>query len=50
MNRRAFLKAIGSAALMPILPRRLWAASYEFQPAPSFRCDVAIAVGMEATQ
>ncbi|MGB3549667.1 MAG: FAD-binding oxidoreductase [Candidatus Binatus sp.] len=25
MNRRAFLRAIGSAALLPILPRRLWA-------------------------
>ena len=25
MNRRAFLKAIGSAALLPMLPRRLWA-------------------------
>ena len=25
MNRRAFLKAIGSAALLPILPHRLWA-------------------------
>ena len=25
MNRRAFLKAIGSAALLPILPRHLWA-------------------------
>ncbi len=28
MNRRAFLKTMGSAALlMPVLPRRLWAAS-----------------------
>ena len=27
MNRRAFLKAIGSAALLPILPRRLWAGA-----------------------
>ena len=26
MNRRAFLKAIGMASLIPILPRRLWAA------------------------
>ena len=25
MNRRAFLKGVGSAALLPILPRRLWA-------------------------
>jgi FAD/FMN-containing dehydrogenase len=25
MNRRAFLKAIGWAALLPLLPRRLWA-------------------------
>jgi FAD/FMN-containing dehydrogenase len=25
MNRRAFLKAVGSAALLPMLPRRLWA-------------------------
>jgi FAD/FMN-containing dehydrogenase len=25
MNRRAFLKAIGTAALLPILPRHLWA-------------------------
>jgi FAD/FMN-containing dehydrogenase len=25
MNRRSFLKAIGSAALLPMLPRRLWA-------------------------
>ena len=27
MNRRAFLKAIGSAALAPILPRRLFAST-----------------------
>ncbi|MGH7934847.1 MAG: FAD-dependent oxidoreductase [Candidatus Binataceae bacterium] len=27
MNRRAFLSAIGSAALLPILPRRLWAST-----------------------
>ena len=27
MNRRAFLRAIGSAALLPILPRRLWAST-----------------------
>ena len=27
MNRRAFLKAIGSVALLPILPRRLLAAT-----------------------
>jgi hypothetical protein len=27
MNRRAFLKAIGSAALLPILPRRLSAST-----------------------
>ena len=27
MNRRAFLKAIGSAALLPMLPRRLFADS-----------------------
>ena len=27
MNRRAFLKAIGSAALLPILPRRLLAST-----------------------
>jgi hypothetical protein len=27
MNRRAFLKTIGSAALLPILPRRLWASA-----------------------
>src|SRR5262249_260336 len=25
MNRRAYLKAIASAALLPLLPRRLWA-------------------------
>jgi len=31
VNRRAFLQAIGSAALLPILPRRLWAS------APNFR-------------
>ncbi len=31
MNRRAFLKTIGSAAvLLPILPRRLWAATTNF--------------------
>jgi FAD/FMN-containing dehydrogenase len=27
MNRRTFLKAVGSAALLPILPRRLWAGT-----------------------
>jgi len=27
MNRRAFLKAVGSAALLPILPRRLSAST-----------------------
>jgi FAD/FMN-containing dehydrogenase len=27
MNRRAFLRAIGAASLIPILPRRLWAAA-----------------------
>jgi hypothetical protein len=27
MNRRAFLKTVGSAALLPILPRRLWAST-----------------------
>jgi FAD/FMN-containing dehydrogenase len=27
VNRRAFLKAIGSAAVLPILPRRLWAST-----------------------
>src|SRR5271170_5586129 len=31
MNRRAFLRAIGSAALLPILPRHLWAASTNFR-------------------
>ena len=30
MNRRAFLKAIGMASLIPILPRRLWAAATNF--------------------
>ena len=30
MNRRAFLKAIGMASLIPILPRRLWAAVTNF--------------------
>ncbi len=30
MNRRSFLKTIGSAALIPILPRRLFAASTSF--------------------
>src|SRR5260370_23678882 len=30
MNRRAFLRAIGSAVLIPILPRRLLAASTNF--------------------
>ena len=27
MNRRVFLKAIGSTALLPILPRRSWAST-----------------------
>jgi FAD/FMN-containing dehydrogenase len=27
MNRRSFLKAVGTAALLPMLPRRLWAGS-----------------------
>jgi FAD/FMN-containing dehydrogenase len=27
MDRRAFLKAIGSATLLPLLPRRLWAST-----------------------
>ena len=27
MNRRAFLKAVGSVALLPMLPRRLWAST-----------------------
>jgi FAD/FMN-containing dehydrogenase len=27
MNRRAFLRAIGSAALLPVLPRRPWAST-----------------------
>jgi hypothetical protein len=27
MNRRSFLKTIGSAALLPMLPRRLWAST-----------------------
>src|SRR5579864_5337386 len=27
MNRRAFLKALGSVALLPVLPRRLWAST-----------------------
>src|SRR5215510_15402398 len=27
MNRRVFLKALGSAALLPILPRRSWAST-----------------------
>jgi FAD/FMN-containing dehydrogenase len=31
MNRRAFLKAIGSAALLPILPHRLFAANANFR-------------------
>ena len=31
MNRRAFLQAIGSAALLPILPRRLWASATNFR-------------------
>src|SRR6202046_4928538 len=31
MNRRAFLRAIGSAALLPILPRRLWARTTNFR-------------------
>ena len=31
MNRRAFLRAIGSAALLPILPRRLWASATNFR-------------------
>src|SRR5487761_1784192 len=32
MNRRAFLKAMGSlAALLPILPRHLWAATTNFR-------------------
>ena len=30
MNRRAFLKAVGAAALLPILPRRVVAASANF--------------------
>jgi FAD/FMN-containing dehydrogenase len=30
MNRRTFLKTIGSAALLPILPRRLFAATTNF--------------------
>ena len=31
MNRRAFLKAIGAAALVPVLPRRLLAQTAKFQ-------------------
>jgi FAD/FMN-containing dehydrogenase len=31
VNRRAFLRAIGSAALLPILPRRLWASTTNFR-------------------
>jgi len=31
MNRRAFLRAIGSAALLPILPRRLLASTSNFR-------------------
>jgi FAD/FMN-containing dehydrogenase len=35
MNRRAFLKAIGSAALLPLLPRRLWASTNFSRRRPS---------------
>jgi FAD/FMN-containing dehydrogenase len=35
MNRRAFLKTIGSAALIPILPRRLWASTNFSRRRPS---------------
>lgn len=35
MNRRAFLKAIGSAAIVPILPRRLWASTNFHRRRPS---------------
>src|SRR5260221_2153102 len=35
MNRRAFLKTIGSAALIPILPRRLWASTNLSRRRPS---------------
>jgi len=35
MNRRAFLKAIGSAALLPILPRRLLASTNFSRRRPS---------------
>ncbi len=35
MNRRAFLRAIGSAALLPILPRRLWASTNFRRSRPS---------------
>src|SRR5579862_9194098 len=31
MNRRSFLRAIGSAALLPILPRNLFAATTNFR-------------------
>jgi len=35
INRRAFLKAIGSAALLPMLPRRLWAKTAVSRVRPS---------------
>ncbi|MGH8322481.1 MAG: FAD-binding protein, partial [Steroidobacteraceae bacterium] len=35
MNRRAFLKAVGSAALLPVLPRRLWAGTNPRRVRPS---------------
>jgi hypothetical protein len=35
MNRRAFLKAIGSVALMPMLARRLWASTNFSRRRPS---------------
>ena len=35
MNRRAFLKAVGSAALLPMLPRRLWASANVRRVRPS---------------
>jgi hypothetical protein len=35
MNRRAFLKAVGSATLLPILPRRVWASTNFSRRRPS---------------
>ena len=52
MNRRAFLKTIGTAALLPILPHGLSAAATtpKLISAPSCRCVMAVEVAVEAAQ